>query len=62
MGRFGTDGRGLFHGEGTHDGKAVPMRFVWSGITGSAARREQAFSVDDARTWLTNRVMELSRR
>ncbi|NWF26700.1 hypothetical protein HW130_10495 [Streptomyces sp. PKU-EA00015] len=60
-GRFGADGRGVFHGKDTHDGKDVLVRFVWSGITASSARWEQAFSVDDGRTWLTNWVMELSR-
>ncbi|MGW0701671.1 hypothetical protein ACWD0A_20600 [Streptomyces sp. NPDC002867] len=60
-GRFRADGRGVFHGKDTHDGKDVLVRFVWSGITASSARWEQAFSVDDGRTWLTNWVMELSR-
>lgn len=60
-GRFGADGRGVFRGKDAHDGKDVLVRFVRSGITASTARWEQAFSVDDGRTWLTNWVMEMSR-
>ncbi|MFI9587595.1 hypothetical protein ACIHCQ_38625 [Streptomyces sp. NPDC052236] len=62
VGRFGADGRGEFYGDDTHDGKDVRVRYVWSGISDSAARWEQAFSVDGERTWVTNWVMELSRR
>ncbi len=62
VGRFGADGRGEFHGDDTHDGKDVRVRFVWSGISDSTARWEQAFSVDGERTWVTNWVMELSRQ
>ncbi|WP_326653721.1 MULTISPECIES: hypothetical protein [unclassified Streptomyces] len=61
VGRFGADGRGEFYGDDTHDGKDVRVRFTWSGISESAARWEQAFSVDGERTWMTNWVMELSR-
>jgi hypothetical protein len=59
-GRF-TGGRGEFHGDDTHDGKDVRVRFVWSGMTADSARWEQAFSLDDGETWLVNWVMELSR-
>ncbi|QIY65392.1 hypothetical protein HEP85_32080 [Streptomyces sp. RPA4-2] len=60
-GAFGSDGRGVFHGEDTHDGKDVGVRFVWSGISAATARWEQAFSVDGERTWVTNWVMEFTR-
>ncbi|GAB2576969.1 hypothetical protein GCM10027168_07390 [Streptomyces capparidis] len=59
-GRF-TGGRGEFHGDDTHDGKDVRVRFVWSDMTADSARWEQAFSLDDGETWLVNWVMELSR-
>ncbi|WP_406356636.1 hypothetical protein [Streptomyces sp. NBC_00658] len=61
-GRFGPDGRGEFYGDDTHDGKDVRVRFVWSGISDSTARWEQAFSVDGQRTWVTNWVMDFTRR
>lgn len=38
------------------------VRFVWSGVSGDAARWEQAFSVDGGETWLSNWIMEFSRR
>ncbi|MET9903695.1 hypothetical protein [Streptomyces sp. NPDC006446] len=62
LGRFGPDGRGEFHGVDTHDGKDVRVRFVWSGISGTTARWEQAFSLDEGSTWLTNWTMEFTRR
>lgn len=61
VGRFGADGRGEFYGDDTHDGKDVRVRFVWSGISDTTARWEQAFSVDGERTWVTNWVMDMSR-
>lgn len=65
-GRFGPDGRGEFYGDDTHDGKDVRVRYVWSGISDTTARWEQAFSVDGdrngERTWVTNWVMDFTRR
>ncbi|MFI8103690.1 hypothetical protein [Streptomyces sp. NPDC086023] len=60
-GSFGPDGVGLFHGEDTHDGRPVRVRFVWSGITGDAARWEQSFSADGEQTWLVNWTMHFTR-
>lgn len=56
-----TDGRGEFYGDDTHDGKDVRVRFVWSDVSATGARWEQAFSLDGGDTWLTNWVMEFSR-
>lgn len=61
IGRF-TDGRGEFYGDDTHDGKDVRVRYVWSGISATTARWEQAFSVDGEKTWVTNWVMDFTRR
>ena len=60
VGRF-EGGHGTFHGEDTHDGKDVRVRFVWSGISPAAAHWEQAFSVDGGQTWVANWTMALSR-
>lgn len=55
------DGRGEFYGDDTHDGKDVRVRFVWSGVSASGARWEQAFSVDDGASWVTNWTMDFTR-
>ena len=60
QGRF-EDGVGTFHGDTTIDGRPTRVRFVWSGITPTSARWEQAYSTDAGRTWETNWVMELRR-
>ncbi|WP_372352581.1 hypothetical protein [Streptomyces sp. KL116D] len=62
IGAFGPDGRGVFHGDDTHDGKDVRVRFVWSGISATTAHWEQAFSLDGGDTWLTNWSMAFTRR
>ena len=56
-----TDGVGLFYGDDVHDGTPVRVRYIWSDITPTSARWEQAFSVDQERTWETNWIMELER-
>ncbi|WP_019071362.1 hypothetical protein [Streptomyces hokutonensis] len=59
-GRF-EGGRGEFYGDDTHDGKEVRVRFVWSGVSASGARWEQAFSVDGGASWVTNWTMDFTR-
>ena len=60
IGRF-EGGRGEFYGDDTHDGKDVRVRFVWSDTSPAGARWEQAFSVDDGETWVTNWTMDFTR-
>ncbi len=60
QGRF-EDGVGTFYGETTIDDKPTRVRFVWSRITPTSARWEQAYSTDAGKTWETNWVMELRR-
>ena len=55
------DGVGTFHGEDTHDGRPVQVRFVWDGISPSTANWQQAFSVDGGRSWETNWIMRMTR-
>ncbi|MGH4028965.1 hypothetical protein ACQB60_08545 [Actinomycetota bacterium Odt1-20B] len=62
FGAFAEDGRGEFYGDDTHDGKDVRVRFVWSGISKTTARWEQAFSLDGGATWVENWSMAFTRR
>jgi hypothetical protein len=36
-------------------------RFIWSQITGTSARWEQAYSLDAGKAWQTNWIMEFKR-
>jgi hypothetical protein len=60
VGRF-ADGIGTFHGEDEHEGRPVRVRFLWSRITPTSARWEQAFSPDCGRSWETNWFMDFTR-
>lgn len=48
------DGRGEFFGTETIAGREVRVRFVISEMTRDSARFEQAFSLDQGRTWEVN--------
>lgn len=60
VGRF-ADGRGVFEGDDTDEGRAIRVRFVWDAITPESARWRQAFSDDGGLTWETNWVMAFTR-
>jgi hypothetical protein len=60
QGRF-EKGIGIFYGQTTTNGKPMRVRFVWSQITGTSARWEQAYSPDAGKTWETNWTMEFRR-
>jgi hypothetical protein len=59
-GRF-DNGVGAFYSDGTLDGKPIRTRFIWSKITPTSARWEQAYSSDGGKTWETNWTMEFRR-
>ncbi|MDJ0345865.1 hypothetical protein QMK19_16110 [Streptomyces sp. H10-C2] len=61
IGRF-ADGRGEFYGDDTHADKEVRVRFIWSDIADERVRWEQAFSLDGGTTWVTNWIMDFTRR
>jgi hypothetical protein len=55
------NGVGTFYADDTLRGKKVRVRFVWSHITPTSARWEQAFSPNGGKTWETNWTMEFRR-
>jgi len=55
-------GRGTFFGQETFAGKRIVSRFIWSDITDTSCRWEQAFSADGGTTWETNWVMAFVHR
>ena len=55
------DGRGEFYNQEMFEERAIYVRFVWSGITATSCRWEQAFSADGGKTWETNWIMEFTR-
>jgi hypothetical protein len=57
-----VNGVGTFYAEGPVNGQTIRTRFLWSHITRSSARWEQASSSDDGKTWDTNWVMEFARK
>ena len=60
IGEF-RNGRGEFYSQEPFEGKAIFNRFIWSGLTPTSCRWEQAFSADGGVTWETNWVMEFTR-
>ena len=55
------DGRGEFYDQETYDGRAIFVRFVFSDITPSSFKFEQAFSADGGKTWEANWVSTFTR-
>jgi hypothetical protein len=53
IGEF-KDGRGEFYDQETWNGRAILVRNVWSEITPTSCRFEQAFSDDGGKTWEVN--------
>ncbi len=60
VGEF-VDGRGEFYAQEPHEGRQVLSRFIWSEITPTSCRWEQALSPDGGRSWETNWIMEFTR-
>ena len=60
VGHF-DNGVGTFYWDGEANGKPVRTRFVWSHITPTSARWEQAHSYDAGKTWDPNWIMEFQR-
>ena len=60
VGRIDGD-RGEFFADDEYEGQPIRVVYVWSEITPSSARWEQAFSPDGGETWETNWIMESTR-
>ncbi len=59
-GRF-ENGVGTFYGDQVLNGKPTRIRFIWSHITPTSARWEQAYSPTAGQTWETNWTMDFRR-
>jgi hypothetical protein len=55
------DGVGTFQCDDTFNGQPIIVRFLWSSITETTCRWEQAFSSDGGKTWEVNWIMESTR-
>jgi hypothetical protein len=55
------DGRGEFYDQEMFEGRSIYVRFIWSRMTPTACRWEQAFSADGGQTWETNWIMDFTR-
>jgi len=60
IGEF-RNGRGEFFNQELFDGRAILVRQIWSEITPTSARFEQAFSDDGGKTWEVNWVSVFTR-
>jgi hypothetical protein len=60
FGQF-NNGRGEFYGSDASDGLSIYARFVFSDLTPTSFKLEQAFSADGGKTWVTNWVATFTR-
>jgi hypothetical protein len=60
IGEF-KNGRGEFYDQEMFEGRSIFVRFIWSEMTPTSCRWEQAFSPDGGKTWETNWVMQFTR-
>ncbi len=60
VGKF-EGGVGTFYGRDQVQGREVLQRFTWSEITATSALWQQAWSVDEGKTWETNWYMRFTR-
>ncbi len=54
-------GLGEFYSQEVFEGRHIFSRFIWSEITTTSCKWEQAFSADGGKTWETNWVMDFER-
>jgi hypothetical protein len=56
------DGAGTFYNQERLDGRAIFVRFLFSEITSTSFRLEQAFSADGGGTWEANWIARFTKR
>lgn len=56
-----NNGRGEFYNQETLNGRAIFVRFIFSGITSNTFQLEQAFSDDGGKTWEANWIAKFTR-
>ena len=61
-GGFDGEGRGEFYNQEEYRGRAIYVRFIFSGIAADSFRIEQAFSADGGTTWETNWITDFRKR
>lgn len=61
VGQF-NNGRGEFYDQETFQGSAIFVRFIFSDITPTSFRLEQAFSADGGKTWEPNWIVNFTRQ
>jgi hypothetical protein len=60
VGEF-NNGRGEFYDQEPFNGRAIYVRFIFSDITPTSFRLEQAFSADGGKTWEPNWIATFTR-
>lgn len=60
IGEF-KDGRGEFYAQVLRKGRAILVRYEWSGLTTNSPHFEQAFSDDGGKTWEVNWITDQTR-
>lgn len=55
------NGVGTFFAEDRFEGRPIQVRFIWSEMTSTHARWDQAFSIDGGATWEVNWIMAFER-
>jgi hypothetical protein len=53
-GAFDANGRGMFYGQDSLDGRVILVRFIITRISKSEAHFEQAYSIDGGASWEDN--------
>ncbi|GLQ46673.1 hypothetical protein GCM10007862_17240 [Dyella lipolytica] len=56
-----VNGVGTLYADDVLQGKPIKVRVIWSHITSTSARWEQAYSPDGGKTWETNWVSDFTR-
>jgi len=56
-----SNGRGVFYDQETFEGRAIFARFIFSDVTATTFRLEQAYSADGGATWEANWIATFTR-